>query len=161
MAKARVQEIIRQFPENGLKLLLHDPHNVRDLLRLAGTDLVDEIAFERMAVDPTTYVGRDYRHVESDLVLTAPFGARKGGRPTRAVTLYILIEHQSEPDRLMVLRLLDYMVQIWKAQVRDWGQEHRSLAGVRLRPVLPVVFYTGTRAWGALAGSTHFKSFRP
>src|SRR5436305_2848313 len=39
MAKARVQEIIRQFPENGLRLLVHDPHSVRGLLRLAGVRL--------------------------------------------------------------------------------------------------------------------------
>jgi hypothetical protein len=61
--------------------------------------------------------------------------------------LTILLAHQSEPDRLMMLRVLDYLVQIWKAQVRAWGQEQGSLASVKLRPILPVVFYTGSCRW--------------
>jgi hypothetical protein len=137
--------MIRQFPENGMKQLLHHPDNVRELLSLGGWPLTDQLLFEQMRVDPTRYVSADYRHVESDLVLTVP---RRGQRKTRKLLwLTILLEHQSEPDRLMLLRVLDYLVQIWKKQVRDWGQEHGSFASVRLRPVLPVVFYTGTHNW--------------
>ena len=61
--------------------------------------------------------------------------------------IYILIEHQSEPDRLMPLRLADSQLQIFRYQVRKWSQTHPSLARVRLMPVLPVVFYTGLRRW--------------
>jgi hypothetical protein len=48
--------------------------------------------------------------------------------------IYILIEHQSEPDRLMPLRTVDYVVQIYKYQVREWSKNHRSLARIRLYP---------------------------
>src|SRR5262249_2527713 len=64
-------------------------------------------------------------------------------------------EHQSEPDELRPLRVLDYLVQIYKSQLRDWLQTHGSARGIRLLPVLPVVFYTGTRTWqsvGQLSG---------
>jgi hypothetical protein len=67
----------------------------------------------------TTFVERDYRHVESDIVLVAPMRRRKGERTARRVLIYILVEHQSEPDRLMPLRSLDYLVQIFKYQVRE------------------------------------------
>jgi hypothetical protein len=148
MAEPRIREIVRQLPENGLKLLLHDPANVRDLLRIAGSGLVDSLDFVRLAFDPTSYVASDYRHVETDLVLTVPFRGR--GRSRRPAVLYILIEHQSEPDPLMLLRVLDYMVQVWKAQVRARGPRRRTKAADRLQPILPVVFYTGTRAWASL-----------
>ena len=149
MTRPRVEEIVRHFRENGLKLLLQHPANARDLLALAGTPLLDRIDFGRMAVDPTSYVASHYRHLASDLVLTAPFRAAAGGR-RRSITLYVLIEHQSEPDPLMALRVLDYLVQIYKGQVRAWERGHRSPAGLRLQPVLPVVLYTGARRWEAL-----------
>jgi hypothetical protein len=41
-------------------------------------------------------------------------------------------------------------VQIFNFQVRQWTKTHQSLSGVRLQPVLPVVFYTGTRRWSSL-----------
>jgi hypothetical protein len=146
----RVLEIVRHFRENGLKLLLEQPGNARDLLALTGTRLLDRIDFRRLTVERTTYVLSDYRHVASDLVLRAPFRAGSGRRDWRSILLYILIEHQSERDPLMMLRVLEYLVQIWKGQLRAWNRRHRSVAGFRLQPILPVVFYTGTQRWDEL-----------
>ena len=36
MVESRILQIVRQFWENAIKLLLEDPRNVRDLLALAG-----------------------------------------------------------------------------------------------------------------------------
>jgi hypothetical protein len=147
MPRSRVEEIVRHFRENGLKLLLQRPANARDLLSLAGAPHLDRLDFARMRVDPTSYIASDYRHLASDLVLQLPF--RQGSR-RRSLTLYVLIEHQSEFDALMLLRLHDYLIQIYKGQLRAWESSHRSPAGFRLQPVLPVVLYTGTRPWPAL-----------
>ena len=72
MSRERLAKIVRQFLENGLKLLLHNPHNVHDLLGIARAEVMELIDFDRLTVVPTTFVQRDYRHVESDLVLRAP-----------------------------------------------------------------------------------------
>src|SRR4051812_12812157 len=106
MNEGRVREIIRQFPENGVKAVLGSPGNVRDLLSLAKAAALPRLDFGGMQVEPTTYVTAEYRHVSSDLVLTLPLlPERKGGRKRR-LTLTVLLELQSQPDRLMVLRLL-------------------------------------------------------
>src|SRR5262245_6606255 len=144
MARARIREIVRQFPQNSMKLLLEHPRTVRDLLRLTGTSLLKRIDFTRMRRDPTTYVERDYRHVESDIVLTAPLKSRKRRRSRRTIWIYILIEHQSELDPLMPFRVLEYVVMIYKAQLREWAKSHDTFTGFRFQPVLPIVFYTGT-----------------
>jgi ElaB/YqjD/DUF883 family membrane-anchored ribosome-binding protein len=74
-----------------------------------------------------------------------------GGRKSRkSILIYILIEHQSDPDPLMPLRILDYEVQIYRAQVHEWDRHHSSYTGFRLQPVLPVVFYTGARMWESI-----------
>jgi hypothetical protein len=154
MLSARLREIVRRFPENGMKLMLENPKNARDLLFLSGTEVVKLIDCDHLSLVKTTFVKRDYRHVESDVVLLAPLRSKKEERSKKAIVVYILIEHQSEPDRLMPLRLLEYVVQIFTSQTRDWSREHRSFANVRLQPVLPVVFYTGTRRWDKIGRLT-------
>src|ERR1700722_6740617 len=44
----RSREIIRQFPENGLKLLLENPGNVRDLLDITRPPEGQLIDFDRL-----------------------------------------------------------------------------------------------------------------
>jgi hypothetical protein len=146
-SRKRLRLLVRHFHENGLKFLLENPGNVRDLLRLLDVKLVPRIDFAHMRVVPGRFVQRDYRHLESDLVLQAPV---KAGGKQRQVLLYILIEHQSEPDRFMPLRALEYVVLIYKRQLRAWEQEHGNLDHCRLQPVLPIVLYTGTRTWDNL-----------
>jgi hypothetical protein len=141
----RVRELVRQFKENGMKMLLEHPANVRDVLRLADVPWFDEIGFDRIQEIKTTFIRRNYRHLQSDIALTAPLGG--SGRAERKLLIYILIEHQSEPDRLMPLRLADSQVQIFRYQVRQWLQTHASESQICLSPVLPVVFYTGLRRW--------------
>ncbi len=150
MSRARIKALVRQFAQNGIKLLLENPRNVRELLAIAQVKVLDLIDFERMSLVPTSFVQRDYRHVEADVVLRAPVRRSGKGRARRSVTIYILIEHQSRPDLIMILRALDYVVQIYKSQVRAWRRRHRSDAGLRLHPVLPVVLYTGARRWKGL-----------
>jgi hypothetical protein len=145
LSRRRIRELVRQFKENGMKLMLEHPANVRDLLRLLHVRWLEEIDFDHLVQIKTTFIRRDYRHLESDIVLIAPLVGK--GRSRRKLLIYILIEHQSEPDRLMPLRLADSQLQIFRYQVRQWSRKHRSLAGVQLLPVLPVVLYTGLRHW--------------
>jgi hypothetical protein len=83
------------------------------------------------------------------VVLRAPLRVGRRGRQ-RWITIYVLIQHQSEPDRFMVFRALGYVLLIYKKQIRDWQQEHGSLDDFHYQPVLPVVLYSGTHAWERL-----------
>jgi len=148
MDSTRIREFARNFPENGMKLLLEHPKNVGDLLRLAAQEVAERIDLDGLRHVKETFVKRDYRHIAGDVVLTAPL--RTGSADDARVWIYILIEHQSEPDPLMPLRLIDYVVQIFKFQEREWKVTHGLTSGIRLQPVLPVVFYTGTKRWDAV-----------
>jgi hypothetical protein len=141
----RIRELVRQFKENGMKMMLEDPANVRDVLGLLDVAWRDDIDFSHLDQVKTTFIRRDYRQLASELVFTAPLIGR--GRSRRNLLIYLLIEHQSEPDQLMPLRLADSQVQIFRYQVRKWLQTHLSTARICLRPILPVVFYTGLRRW--------------
>jgi hypothetical protein len=106
MDRQRLRRLVRHFPEHGLKVLLENPGNVRNLLQLLAVRAVPRFDFTQMQVEPAQFVQRDYRHLESDVVLRAPLRVGRRGR-TRWITIYILIEHQSEPDRFMVYRALE------------------------------------------------------
>ncbi len=58
-----------------------------------------------------------------------------------SIWLYILIEHQSTPDRWMSFRLLKYCCRIW-----DMNLAERPTPS-ELRPIVPLVFYQGERSW--------------
>jgi hypothetical protein len=145
----RLRLLVRHFHENGLKFLLENPGNTRDLLQLLEVKLLPRLDITQMRVVLGRFVQRDFRHLESDLVLQVPVRPRAGSKP-RHILLYILIEHQSEPDRFMSLRALDYVVLIYKRQMREWLQQHDNLDQLHLQPVLPIVLYTGTRTWDNL-----------
>jgi hypothetical protein len=50
----------------------------------------------------------------------------------------------------MPLRVLEYVVAIYKRQLREWEKLHGNLDQFRFQPVLPIVLYTGTRTWKQL-----------
>jgi len=159
--------LARQFLENGIKLLLEHPTNVSELFGMVRSRMLRLVDLNRLRRVQTTFVKSDYRHVESDVVFVAPLRRRGKGR-ARKLLIYILIEHQSQPDRLMPLRLLDYVVQIFNYQTRGWAKKHNTLTRIRFDPVLPVVFYTGTRRWDSVGRlvdlvhlGEHFESATP
>ena len=143
--RIRAERFVRNFQENGIQALLENPGNVRDLLSLTREALVAKIDLNRLHLVRSTFITKGYRRRAADVVLVAPF---REGSPDRRLMITILIEHQSEPDPLMPLRMVDYVTQIYRFQERRWKRRHRgSIVGFRLLPVLPVVFHTGTRPW--------------
>ena len=82
------REVAREFFEQNL------PANIRAVVDLETLQLKKE-----------SYVDEDLSEVISDLLFSVDFNKRKG-------YLYLLVEHQSTPDKFMTLRLLKYMVEI-------------------------------------------------
>ena len=140
-------------------MMLEHAANVREVIAIVGAHWLSRIDFDSFQVTKTSFVRRDFRHVESDIVCTARLLGPDGKKLRKQITIYILIEHQSQPDALMPMRLVDYVTQINNHQLRQWSKTHQSAAGFRLHPVLPIVLYTGTRSWkslGTLADMTEF-----
>lgn len=56
----------------------------------------------------------------------------------RALSLYFLFEHKSQPESLIALQLLGYLLGIWQEQVK----QKRPLS-----PIIPLVVYHGEKVW--------------
>jgi hypothetical protein len=126
-----------------------------------------QVDFDNLEIVKTTFIKRDYRSIEADILLTAPLLDARGRRH-KTLIIYILIEHQSAPDRMMPLRILDYVVQTFNYEVRNWRKDDPPRGKRYLHPVLPIVLYTGTETWhspGVLTDLIHsgeqFKAVSP
>ena len=139
---------VREFPDRGALWLFEDPRQLRELLQILEPALAELIDFTRARRENRSFVPADLRKQESDLIFLVPLrGTRR-----QEVWVYVLLEHQSKPDPLMGLRLYLYMGQLWDEQRRGWEDRRTPLARRRLRPVIPLVYYTGAKRWSTPIG---------
>ena len=135
---------IEQFHDRSTRWLLEDKENVQGLLEIVREHLVPHIDFNQLVHINRSFIPDNLREQESDLVYTVPF---KSDTQTDELLIYILIEHQSTIDATMGFRVLFYMTQIWDFQRREWESNNISKSQRRLRPIIPIVFYTGEQKW--------------
>jgi predicted transposase/invertase (TIGR01784 family) len=107
----------------------HAGRAAAELRAILPEGLRRQIDFGSLTLVPGSFVDRRLRGTHSDLL----FRARIAGR---SAFLYLLFEHQSEPDELMVLRLLGYVVHVLERHVAE--ASHRSSA-LPLPAVIPIV----------------------
>ena len=135
---------IQHFPDRSARWLLQDKENVQGLLEIVASEFVHRIDFSRLSFLNRSFIAGNLREQEADILFSVPF---QGGSESDELLIYILIEHQSTVDVAMGFRLLSYMMQIWEAQRHEWDSSGLPKSQWRLRPILPIVFYSGDRRW--------------
>jgi hypothetical protein len=111
-------------------------HATGELQAILPPGLVAHINFATLALCPGSFVDDDLRQRHADLLFTAEIGSKKA-------LLYLLFEHQSTVDPLMLFRLLAYMVRIWEEHVRA-DPEAKLLPAI-----IPVVLHHSRSGWTA------------
>ena len=139
---------IHQPHDKLFRAVFSDAREAADLLRTSLPDtLRNRFDWTTLTLVDGTFLDDDLRESQSDLLYRVE--DVETGQP---VSLYLLFEHQSSPDRWMCFRLLKYYCRIWEADLRN----EPELA--ELRPILPVVLYQGPRGWSY---STEFADLFP
>ncbi|WP_245721978.1 Rpn family recombination-promoting nuclease/putative transposase [Nocardia crassostreae] len=118
------------------KMLSHAPDAASEIRAALPNTLAQHIDWDMLELRPCTYVSQHLQSRVSDLL----FRTRLHGRDA---FVYVLIEHQSRPDPLMPMRMLEYMVGIWTEYIQD----HSSVE--RLPAVIPLVVHASPdgRSW--------------
>lgn len=142
--RAAVDFPIEHFPDRSARWLFQDKQYVRGLVEIVASELVAFLDFDQLILLNRSFISDTLREQESDLVFSVPF---RRGSEADELLIYILLEHQSTVDPLMGFRVLFYMTQLWDAQRRDWEADEVPRDERRLRPILPMVLYTGERRW--------------
>lgn len=123
--------------DSGYKLLFSNRTIFRQLMEsFVDQPWVKQLDFERAERVDKSFIDDAYQERESDLIYRIPFGEE-------AVYVYVLLEFQSSVDRLMALRVLNYVVNFYMDLSRSGGNQHK------LPPVFPIVLYNGDGRWTA------------
>src|SRR5437867_8545568 len=115
-------EYLHDFPDRAIRRLLHDPSNLSELIAALLPDLVARFDFSQLRPAERDFLLDDWRGRESDLLFRLPFRPLTDAPALPPALVCLLVEHQSEPDRLMPLRVLLYAVLFWEREWRGGGR---------------------------------------
>ena len=143
------EHIIREFPDRGTIWLLEVPENLQELIRLLERELAGRLDFTHAVRVNRSLVPDDLQKREMDIIYEVPF-AEDG----RHVLVYVLLEHQSDVEPRMGVRLLSYMIKLWEAQEREWKRGQTTPEKQLYTPVLPIRVLYGNKSveFTAVAG---------
>ncbi len=99
------------------------------------------IDFATLRLVPGSFVDDALRDRHADLL----FSARVAGREA---FVYLLLEHKSDPEPLVPLQLLRYMVRIWDQHLGSLPPRERARAS-KIPVIVPIVLHHGAGGWTA------------
>lgn len=108
---------------------------VSELCSLLPRAIVDALDWTTLEVEPGSFIDAELSERQSDLLYRIRIHERD-----EAAFVYVLQEHQSEPDADMPFRLLRYLVRIWERFRKEQPR-------VALPPILPIVVSHSARGW--------------
>jgi hypothetical protein len=125
--------------DKGYKLLFSHAAVVADVLRgFVKEDWVQEIDFESLERVDGTFVSRDLRSRDSDMIWRVRW---KGGH----LYIYLMLEFQSSVEPFMAIRSMTYLGLLYEDLIR---RRELTPSG-KLPPVFVLVLYNGIRPWTA------------
>ena len=120
------------------KLLLGNDWFIENFFQLIfEPDIIAELNIDKMSQYPTESIGEQNQQRLNDVMWKIHFNDGD--------ELYVLlmIETQSNVDRMMALRIARYVIN-WYTYLEAKGDTKKGLP-----PIVPVVFYNGTKPWKA------------
>ncbi|MDR2032150.1 MAG: Rpn family recombination-promoting nuclease/putative transposase [Azoarcus sp.] len=127
--------------DTSYKALFSCPELVRDLLRgYVPGKWLEQADYASLTRINASYVARSDRQRHGDMVWRIDIGGRW-------LWVYILLEFQSESDRWMAVRIMQYVALLAEQLIREGAQD--GLPEGELPPILPIVLYNGQPEWRA------------
>jgi hypothetical protein len=136
-------EELHHFPDRLFRQELQIPANLRELMEDLDRELAARLDFDRVCLWPREHIFEDWRKFERDLPFLIPYL----DAPDQRLLLCLLLEHQSQADRLMPLRMLVNGSMFWESEWKAWEASVPKPGPLELTPIVPVVFHTGLTRW--------------
>ncbi len=106
-----------------------------------------DLQADQLILVDKSYILSDYEELEADIVYRANMGNKE-------LIFYVLLEFQSSVDYSMPIRLLFYMIEIWRDVLKEVKNEAIKKKDFMLPAIIPIVAYNGADKWHV---PTHFK----
>jgi predicted transposase YdaD len=159
---------LHDFPDRAIRQQLQNPRNLRDLIATLLPERVGQFDFEHVEPVDRTFLLDDWRRRESDLLFRVPFQPGSATEAIPPVLVCVLLEHQSDPDPWMPLRILVYAALFWEREWKAWEAQHPRAERPRLSSVIPIVLHTGPQPWRTyrqladlIGGPEELRAFAP
>jgi predicted transposase/invertase (TIGR01784 family) len=142
------EERVHHEHDVGYKYIFSHKETFLELLRsFVKKDWVNLIKSEDLMLIDKSYILEDFSEEESDIVYKVNICGQD-------VIFYILLEFQSRVDYRMPMRLLFYIVELWRERLKNTAKKDIQSKNFRLPSVVPMVLYNGKNKWTA---SRNFK----
>ena len=138
MSKPSYDEEVARHPHDGLvKRIFTQPEAAAVELRQALSPvLARRLDWETLRVEPGSFVDSELKPTHSDILYSVDLEAS-----VHRALVFVLMEHQSTPDRMMAVRFLGYAHRVYD---RYLGQNK----GAETIPLLvPLLLYQGPSGW--------------
>ena len=127
--------------DKGYKDLFSNKETFLDFIQtFVSNTWGNNITKENLVLVDKSYVLSDYEELESDIVYKANFGDTE-------VYFFMLLEFQSTVDYRMPIRLLLYMIEIWREVLKNTTKKEFKSKSFRLPSIVPIVLYNGDKKW--------------
>jgi predicted transposase/invertase (TIGR01784 family) len=128
----------------GYKHILSNKKNFIDFLKgFVKKDWVNLIEEENLILIDKEFIQEDFKEKEADIVYKVNIDGKD-------IIFYILLELQSKVDYRMPIRLLMYMTEIWKDELKNTEEKIKKRKKYRLPAIVPIVLYNGKNKWTAV-----------
>ena len=115
-----------------LKETLSKKENAVEFLRNYLPSYISEmINYDKIEIEKDSFVTDELREFFTDLLYKIEIMGEEG-------FIYLLFEHKSYPEKFIGIQLLEYLVQCWKAKIKQKE---------KLPIILPLVIYHGKQSW--------------
>ncbi len=95
-----------------------------------------DLQADKLILVDKSYILSDYEELEADIVYRASMGDKE-------LIFYVLLEFQSSVDYSMPIRLLFYMIEIWRDVLKEVKNETIKKKDFMLPAIIPIVAYNG------------------
>ncbi|HUW65299.1 MAG TPA: Rpn family recombination-promoting nuclease/putative transposase [Spirochaetia bacterium] len=127
----------------GYKDLLSHKKTFLELIRtFVPEEWTKDVDEDELIQVNKSFISPHFTKHEADVV----YRTKKGSQD---VIFYILLELQSSVDFLMPVRLLGYMMEIWRDILKNTADNEAERKGFRLPAIVPAVLYNGRDNWTA------------
>ncbi|QXM05072.1 Rpn family recombination-promoting nuclease/putative transposase [Crassaminicella indica] len=128
----------------GYKHILSHKKNFIDFLKsFVKKEWVDIIEEENLILIDKEFIQEDFKEEEADIVYKVNIDGKD-------VIFYVLLELQSRVDFRMPIRLLMYMTEIWRDELKNTDENIKKRKNYRLPVIVPIVLYNGKNKWTAV-----------
>lgn len=127
----------------GYKHILSSKKNFLEFLRsFVKKDWVNFIKEDNLILIDKEFILKDFKEEEADIIYRVNVDGND-------IIFYVLLEFQSKVDFSMPIRLLMYMTEIWRDELKNIDTKVKKRKNYRLPAIIPMVLYNGKNNWTA------------